>query len=104
MRGHADQAKHPLRAWRTWPYFTDMLWKAFACCAAEDCKDHAVEQIAQWLSLSAVGRQNWMDAHAEWFSLEDMAHPAYARFKAVFEELDIRQEERGMRFVEVLCA
>ena len=109
MSGEDDEgtprsSKAPLKALALVALLTDMLWKAYACCAAEDFKDHAVEQIAQWLSLSAVGRQNWMDAHAEWFSLEDLAHPAFARFKAVFEELDIRKAERGMRFVEVLCA
>ena len=73
------------------------------CYAAEDLKDHVVEQIAEWLSLGAVGRENWMDARVEGFQLEDPAHPAFARFKAVFEPLDIRKAERGMRFCQV-CA
>ena len=63
-----------------------------------------MEQIAKWLSLGAAGREYWMDERVEWFSLEDLAHPAFARFKAVFEELDIRKAERGMRFCEVSFA
>ena len=77
--------------------------KVCVCCAAEDFKDRAVEQIAEWLSLSAAAREDWMDARVEEFPLEDLAHPAFARFKAVFEELDIRKSERGMRFCQV-CA
>lgn len=73
-------------------------------CAAEDLKDGVVDQIAAWLAMSPAQRSRHMAQLLKEVELDDMAHPAYARFKQVYEPLGLRDKERGLKFRKVCAA
>jgi len=60
-----------------------------------------VDQIVLWLSLSPQQRKQWMAERLEVIKLDDFNHPAFARFKAVYEPLELRDKERALRFKKV---
>ena len=60
-----------------------------------------MDQIVLWLSLSPQQRKQWMAERLEVIELDDLNHPAFARFKAVYEPLKLRDKERALRFKKV---
>ena len=63
-----------------------------------------MDQIDQWLSLPPQKKREWMDGLLETVVLEDMRHPAYRRFKELYEPLGLRREERAQRYKKVFLA
>ena len=72
--------------------------------AADVLRDRVVEQIDQWLFISSQKKRQYMDSLLETVVLEDMSHPAYRRFKELYEPLGLRTEERAQRYCRVSTA
>ena len=62
-----------------------------------------VDQIAHWLSLPPNQRRRWLGL-LETVVLDDMSHPAFRRFKELYEPLGLRTEERALRYCKVRYA
>ena len=60
-----------------------------------------VDQIAHWLALSPHQKRCWLNDSVETVVLDDMRHPAFRRFKELYEPLGLRQEERALRYRKV---
>ena len=63
-----------------------------------------VEQITHYLSLSPQKRLRWMSSKLQTVVLEDMSHPAYRRFKGLYEPLGLRSKERAQQYKKVSLA
>ena len=60
-----------------------------------------MEQITHYLSLSPQKRLRWMSSKLRTVVLGDMRHPAYRRFKELYEPLGLRKEERAQQYKKV---
>lgn len=57
-----------------------------------------VKQITDWLSSSPQKKERWMRNLLRTVVLADMSHPAYRRFKELYEPLGLRSEERAQLY------
>ena len=62
-----------------------------------------MDQINRWLAVPSQTRL-YMDSLLETVVLDDMRHPAYRRFKELYEPLGLRSEERAQRYRKVRIA
>ena len=72
-----------------------------SCGAADTLRERVVDQIDQWLSLPPQNKRQWMDGLLETVVLDDLSHPAYRRFKELYEPLGFRKEERAQQYKKV---
>ncbi len=57
--------------------------------------------MAKWLAFSPEQKRQYMEERTVAVELTDMSHPAYRRFREVFQPLGLRKKERALQFRKV---
>ena len=60
-----------------------------------------MQQMGKWLAFSPEQKRQFIEERTTAVELTDMSHPAYRRFKEVFEPLGLRKKEQGLHFCKV---